>query len=90
MVGWVVVRRVVCQVIQQVFRRQENSKKAKRGRGPRRPQPVAPEAYQVILKLGIIGQFREVEPPRVHTRINSWGIFCCVHKLTCGKRGSVS
>ena len=59
MVGWVVVRRVVCQVIQQVFRRQENSKKAKRGRGPRRPQPVAPEAYQVILKLGIIGQFRE-------------------------------
>ena len=28
---------------------------------------VAPVAYQVIiLELGIIGQFREFEPPRVH------------------------
>ena len=29
---------------------------------------VAPVAYQVILEPGI-GQFREFEPPRVHTRI---------------------
>ena len=50
--------------------------------------PVATVAYQVILEPGI-GQFREFEPPRVHTRINSWGIFL-VHKLTCGKRESVS
>ena len=35
---------------------------------------VAPVAYQVILEPGI-GQFREVKPPRVHTRINSWGLF---------------
>ena len=41
-----------------------------------------------ILEPGI-GQFREFEPPRVHTRINSWGFFL-VHKLTCGKRESVS
>ena len=33
-------------------------------------QPVAPVAYQVILEPGI-GQFREFESPRVHTRINS-------------------
>ena len=32
--------------------------------------PVAPVAYQVILEPGI-GQFREFESPRVHTRINS-------------------
>ena len=38
--------------------------------------PVAPVAYQVILEPGI-GQFREFEPPRVHTRINSWGAFSC-------------
>ena len=50
--------------------------------------PVAPVAYQVILEPGI-GQFREFESPRVHTRINSWGIFLA-HKLTCGKRESVS
>ena len=49
---------------------------------------VAPVAYQVILKPGI-GQFRELESLRVHTRINWWGLFL-VHKLTCGKRGSVS
>ena len=30
---------------------------------------VAPVAYQVILEPGI-GQFREFESPRVHTRIN--------------------
>ena len=36
-----------------------------------------------------IGQFREFESPRVHTRINSWELFL-VHKLTCGKRESVS
>ena len=50
--------------------------------------PVALVAYQVILELGI-GQFREFECPRVHTRINSWRLFL-VHKLTCGKRESVS
>ena len=50
--------------------------------------PVAPVAYQVIFQPGI-GQFREFESPRVHTRINSWGLFL-VHKLTCGKRESVS
>ena len=49
---------------------------------------VAPVAYQVILEPGI-GQFREFESPRVHTRINSWGLFLA-HKLTCGKRESVS
>ena len=47
--------------------------------------PVAPVAYQVILEPGI-GQCCEFESPRVHTRINSWGLFL-VHKLTCGKRG---
>ena len=49
--------------------------------------PVAPVAYQVILEPGI-GQFREFEPRRVHTRINSLGLLV-VHKLTCGKRESV-
>ena len=51
-------------------------------------RPVAPVAYQVILEPGI-GQFRELESPRVHSRVNSWGLFL-VHKLTCGKRESVS
>ena len=51
-------------------------------------EPVAPVAYQVILEPGI-GQFREFEPRRVHTRINSLGLFL-VDKLTCGKRESVS
>ena len=51
-------------------------------------QPVAPVAYQVILEPGI-GQFREFEPRRVHTRTNSLGLFL-VNKLTCGKRESVS
>ena len=45
-------------------------------------------AYQVILEPGI-GQFREFEPRRVHTRINSMGLFL-EDKLTCGKRESVS
>ena len=49
---------------------------------------VAPVAYQVILEPGI-GQFREFECPQVHARINSWGLFL-VHRLTCGKRESVS
>ena len=49
----------------------------------------APVAYQVIILEPVIGQFREFESPRVHTRINSWGIFLA-HKLTCGKRESVS
>ena len=35
-------------------------------------------AYQVILEPGTcIGQFREFEPRRVHTRINSFGTFSC-------------
>ena len=50
--------------------------------------PVVPVAYQVILESGV-GQFREFEPRREHTRINSWGLFL-VHKLTCGKRESMS
>ena len=41
-----------------------------------------------ILEPGI-GQFREFEPRQVRTRINSLGLFL-VHKLTCGKRESVS
>ena len=49
--------------------------------------PVAPVAYQVILEPGI-GQFRELEPRRVHTRVKL-GLFL-VDKLTCGKRESVS
>ena len=44
--------------------------------------PVAPVAYRVIFELGI-GQVCEVELPRVHTRVNSWGLVL-VHKLTCG------
>ena len=51
-------------------------------------EPVAPVAYQVIPEPGT-GQFREFEPRRVHTRIHSLGLFL-VHKLTCGKRESVS
>ena len=51
-------------------------------------EPVAPVAYQVILEPGI-GQFRELETRRVHTRINSLRLFL-VHELTCGKRESVS
>ena len=50
--------------------------------------PVAPVAYQVILEPGI-SQFREYESPRVLARIKSSGLFL-VHKLTCGKRASVS
>ena len=50
--------------------------------------PVAPVAYRIILEPGI-GQFREFEPRRVHTRINSLGLFL-VDKLSCGKRDSVS
>ena len=34
-------------------------------------------------------QLREFESPRVHTRVNSWGLFH-VHKLTRGKRESMS
>ena len=44
--------------------------------------------YQVILEPGI-GLFRKFESPRVHTRIRSWGLFHA-HKLSCGKRESVS
>ena len=40
--------------------------------------PVAPVAYQVILEPGI-GQFREFEPRRVYTRINSLGLFLCTN-----------
>ena len=52
------------------------------------PTPVAPVAYQVILESGV-GQFREFEPRRVHAGMNSLGLFL-VHKLTCGKRESMS
>ena len=41
-----------------------------------RCMPVAPVAYQVIIESGI-GQFRESEPRRVHTRINYWDFFLC-------------
>ena len=41
-------------------------------------------------KKGIIGQLREFEPRRVHTRINLLGLFLQVHKSICGKRESVS
>ena len=44
---------------------------------------VAPVAYQVILEPGR-GQFREFEPRRVHTRINSWGLFR-VHQIDLRK-----
>ena len=38
--------------------------------------------YQVILEPGTCtGQFREFESPRVHTRVNSLGLFL-VHKFT--------
>ena len=40
-------------------------------------------AHQVILEPGL-GQFREFEPSRVHTRINSWGLFL-VHKIDLRK-----
>ena len=53
------------------------------GESPTYMLPVAPVAYQVILEPGM-GQFREFEPRRVHTRVNSLGIFL-VHKLTRGK-----
>ena len=51
--------------------------------------PVAPVAYLVIILEPGIGQSREFEPRRVHTRINSLGLLL-VDKLTCGKRESVS
>ena len=47
--------------------------------------PVAPVAYQVIILEPGIGQFREFESPRVHTRINSWELL-----LACGKPERVS
>ena len=51
-------------------------------------ESVAPVAYQVILEPGI-GQFREFELRRVHTRMNLWRLFLVLN-LTCGKRESVS
>ena len=94
-----------CRVVRSVGSsvRQSNQEEVATGRGPARAEedrgtgqgtsgvvkkPVAPVAYQIILEPGI-GQFREFESPRVHTRINSWELFL-VHKLTCGKRESVS
>ena len=38
--------------------------------------PVAPVAYQVVLKPGMV-QFGEFEFPRVHTQINSQRLFFC-------------
>ena len=46
-----------------------------------RIKSATPVAYQVVILVPGIGQFREFESPRVHTRINSWGIFL-EHKLT--------
>ena len=51
--------------------------------------PVALSGYPRAREPGIIDQFREFESPRVHTRIDSWGLFLA-HELTCGKRESVS
>ena len=53
-------------------------------RSKQNDRPVAPVVYQVIILEPGIGQFREIEPRRVHTRINSLGLFL-VHKLTRGK-----
>ena len=50
-------------------------------------EPVVPVAYQLIFEPGI-GQFREFESPRVHTRQKSWGLFL-THKSSCEKRESV-
>ena len=49
--------------------------------------PVAPVAYEVILEPGL-GQFREFEPRRVHTRMHLLGR-SLVHRMTRGKRESV-
>ena len=65
-----------------------NSHRSSAGRPGGVSVRVAPVTYQVILELGI-GHFRESEPRRKHTRRNSLGLFF-VHKLTCGKRESVS
>ena len=35
-------------------------------------------AYQVVSEPGTIGRVRELEPRRVHTRINSLGLLSCV------------
>ena len=53
--------------------------------GPRQHKSRSPRwrMYQVITLEPGIGQFCEFEPRRVHTRINSLGLFL-VHKLTCG------
>ena len=51
--------------------------------------PVAPIAYQVILEP-FIGHFRKFESPRLHTRINSWGLFLCTNLLTENARAWVS
>ena len=51
-------------------------------------ETVAPVPYEVVLEPGI-DQLLEFKPRRVHTRINSSGLFL-VHKLTCGNRESVS
>ena len=49
---------------------------------------IAPVAYQVILEPGI-GQFLEFGFPRVHNRMNLWGLFL-VPKLTWGTRENAS
>ena len=49
---------------------------------------IAPVGYQVILEPGMV-QVREFESPRGHTRTNLLGL-SLVHRLTCGKRESVS
>ena len=50
---------------------------------------IAPVAYEFILEPGNVGLFRELEPRRVDTRIQSFGLYI-VHKLTRGKREGVS
>ena len=50
--------------------------------------PVAPAVYQVVLEPAV-GQFREFESPRVHTRVNTWGLVL-FHNSICGKRESVT
>ena len=51
-----------------------------------------PPRWRIRLSSSLVvyvGQFREFESRRVHSRIYSWGLFL-VHKLTCGKRESAS
>ena len=47
-------------------------------------------AWQVILVPAIlVGQFREFDSPRVHTRINSYGLFLCTKSDALAGDGGV-